>query len=143
MGRVCMHACFSLLAEARAAGGSMETAPLQQHRKGLHAPSFLQPSNLCSSSLVQHSGRLRLRGAAMEAEPSWVVQDELACNPFLRCSEPSLAAYCGLPASDPVAVLAELRRRKDNFGLVPSVVSGVLSAVTYCKPALRYLGIDQ
>ncbi len=72
-----------------------------------------------------------------------MVQDELACNPFLRCSEPGLAAFCGLPVSDPVAVLAELRRRKDNFGLVPSVVSGVLTAVSYCKPALRYLGIDR
>lgn len=138
-----MHACSSLLAEARAAGGSTETAPLQQRRKGLHAPSFLQLRNFRSSSFVQHSGRLSLRGASMEAEPSWVVQDELTCNPFLRCSEPSLAAYCGLPASDPVAVLAELRRRKDNFGLVPSVISGVLSAVSYCKPALRYLGIDR
>ena len=135
-----MHACLSLPMEARAAGGSMETEPLQQHRTGLHAPSFLQPRNVRSSSFVHHSGRL---GASMEAEPSWVVQDELACNPFLRCSEPSLAAFCNLPASDPVAVLAELRRRKDNFGLVPSVVSGVLSAVSYCKPALRYLGIDR
>ena len=73
----------------------------------------------------------------------WVMQDELAFNPFLRCSDPSLAAYCGLPATDPVAVLAELRRRKDNFGLVPSVVTAVISAVSYCRPALRYLGIDR
>lgn len=71
------------------------------------------------------------------------MQDELACNPFLRCSEPSLARFCGLPATDPVAVLAELRRRKDSFGLVPAMVTGVLSAVSYCKPALRYLGIDR
>ena len=73
----------------------------------------------------------------------WVVQDELAFNPFLRCSEPSSAAYCGLPATDPVAVLAKLRRRKDSFGLMPSVVTGVISAVSYCRPALRYLGIDR
>ena len=71
------------------------------------------------------------------------MQDELAFNPFLRCSEPSLAAYCGLPATDPVAVLAELRRRKDSFGLMPSVVTGVISAISYCKPALQYLGIDR
>ena len=135
-----MHACLSLPMEARAAGGSMETEP---HRTGLSAPSFLQTRNVRSSSSVHHSGRLGLLQASMQAEPSWVVQDELACNPFLRCSEPSLAAFCNLPASDPVAVLAELRRRKDNLGLVPSVVSGVLSAVSYCKPALRYLGIDR
>lgn len=101
------------------------------------------PGMFALPSFVHHSGRLELLQASMQAEPSWVVQDELACNPFLRCSEPRLAAFCNLPASDPVAVLAELRRRKDNFGLVPSVVSGLLSAVSYCKPALRYLGIDR
>ena len=74
---------------------------------------------------------------------TWVLQDELAYNPFFRCSEPKLARFCGLPATDPVAVLAELRRRKDNYGLIPSMVTGVLSAVSYCKPALRYLGIDR
>ncbi len=73
----------------------------------------------------------------------WVAQEELTYNPFLRCSDPALARFCGLPATDPVAVLAELRRRKDNFGLVPSMVTGVLSAVSYFKPALRYLGIDR
>ena len=73
----------------------------------------------------------------------WVAQDELTYNPFLRCSEPELARFCGLPTTDPVAVLAELRRRKDNFGLVPSLVTGVLSAVSLFKPALRYLGVDR
>jgi hypothetical protein len=73
----------------------------------------------------------------------WVAQAELTHNPFLRCSEPEVARFCGLPAADPVAVLAELRRRKDKFGLVPSLVTGVLSAASFCKPALRYLGIDR
>ena len=37
---------------------------------------------------------------------------ERATNPFLRCREPALQASSG--ASDPVAVFAELRRRKDQ-----------------------------
>ena len=41
--------------------------------------------------------------------------EELATNPFLRADLPSLAANVGLSGSDPVAVFAEVRRRKDNF----------------------------
>jgi hydroxyacylglutathione hydrolase len=40
---------------------------------------------------------------------------ERATNPFLRADRPELAKAVGLPASDPVAVFAEIRRRKDNF----------------------------
>lgn len=47
--------------------------------------------------------------------PSTVV-DELACNPFMRLAQPKVQAYCG-GASDPVAVIAELRARKNAFGL--------------------------
>jgi hydroxyacylglutathione hydrolase len=38
---------------------------------------------------------------------------ELATNPFLRCGEPALRQATGL--LEPVAVLAEVRRRKDHF----------------------------
>ena len=41
--------------------------------------------------------------------------EELATNPFLRADLPNLAANVGLSGSDPVAVFAEVRRRKDNF----------------------------
>ena len=41
-------------------------------------------------------------------------QAELACNPFLRCREPALAASCGTQPGTPT--LAELRRRRDALG---------------------------
>lgn len=41
--------------------------------------------------------------------------EELETNPFLRAREQSLAAGVGLSGADPVAVFAEVRRRKDQF----------------------------
>lgn len=40
---------------------------------------------------------------------------EKATNPFLRADTPELAKAMNLPADDPVAVFAALRRAKDNF----------------------------
>lgn len=41
-------------------------------------------------------------------------QEELGFNPFLRISQPQIVAYSG-GNSDPVEVLAALRRKKDKF----------------------------
>jgi len=41
--------------------------------------------------------------------------EEKATNPFLRADDPGVAAAVGLDGSDPVAVFAEVRSRKDNF----------------------------
>jgi hydroxyacylglutathione hydrolase len=54
----------------------------------------------------------RARG---EATVPSTLAEERATNPFLRADDPTLAKAVGLPASDPVAVFAEIRRRKDNF----------------------------
>lgn len=40
---------------------------------------------------------------------------ELATNPFLRASEPSVQNSVGMAGADPAAVFAEIRARKDNF----------------------------
>lgn len=56
----------------------------------------------------------RARAQQQPTVPS-TLGEELATNPFLRADEPSLAANVGLPASDPVAVFAEVRQRKDIF----------------------------
>lgn len=55
---------------------------------------------------------MRARG---EATVPSTLADECATNPFLRADRPELAAAVGLPADDPVAVFAEIRRRKDHF----------------------------
>ena len=41
--------------------------------------------------------------------------EELAANPFLRADQPDLQAALGMTGSDPVAVFAEVRQRKDAF----------------------------
>jgi hydroxyacylglutathione hydrolase len=56
----------------------------------------------------------RLRAAGRPTVPS-LMGEERRANPFLRADQPSLAAAVGLKASDPVAVFAEVRRRKDVF----------------------------
>ncbi|MEO1329795.1 MAG: hydroxyacylglutathione hydrolase [Pseudomonadota bacterium] len=40
---------------------------------------------------------------------------ELATNPFMRASEPSVKTAVGLPEADAAAVFAEIRRRKDAY----------------------------
>lgn len=41
--------------------------------------------------------------------------NELACNPFLRTDDANIRAALGMSKADPVAVFAELRRRKDRY----------------------------
>lgn len=41
--------------------------------------------------------------------------EELASNPFLRATEPSVKAAVGLADADDAGVFAEVRRRKDSF----------------------------
>lgn len=55
---------------------------------------------------------MRARG---EATVPSTMAEERATNPFLRADQPALAQAVGLSTSDPVAVFAEIRRRKDNF----------------------------
>jgi hydroxyacylglutathione hydrolase len=55
--------------------------------------------------------------ARVKGEPTvpTSVAEELATNPFLRAREPGVQRSVGLAGADPVAVFAEVRRRKDHF----------------------------
>ena len=55
------------------------------------------------------------RRAAGRATVPGTLAEERATNPFLRANTPGVAAAVGLGAGDPVAVFAEVRRRKDVF----------------------------
>ncbi len=55
-----------------------------------------------------------LRAQGRPTVPS-TMAEEAATNPFMRADDPVLAAAMGLPAAGPVAVFAEIRRRKDAF----------------------------
>jgi hydroxyacylglutathione hydrolase len=66
--------------------------------------------------------QLKARSAAIDAArakgeatvPS-LLGEEKATNPFLRADVPAVQAAVGLAGSDPVAVFAEVRHRKDVF----------------------------
>lgn len=49
------------------------------------------------------------------------IGEERETNPFLRADLPSIAKTLGLDGADPVAVFAEVRHRKDGFGLGSAV----------------------
>lgn len=72
----------------------------------------LDPGNLALQARMAEVGRLRAENKP--TIPSTMAQ-ERATNPFIRCGARDIAAAVDLPASDPVAVLAEVRRRKDVF----------------------------
>jgi hydroxyacylglutathione hydrolase len=66
-------------------------------------------------ALAARAGEIdRLRAAGRPTVPSRL-GEEKATNPFLRADDPALAARVGLPGGEPVAVFAEIRRRKDVF----------------------------
>ncbi len=66
-------------------------------------------------ALVRRSREIdALRAAGRPTVPS-TIGEERRTNPFLRADDPALAAAMGLPAAGPVAVFAEIRRRKDAF----------------------------
>jgi hydroxyacylglutathione hydrolase len=66
-------------------------------------------------TLVARSWRVDAARAAGRATIPSTIAEERAANPFLRADEPSIAAAVGLDGADPVAVFAEVRRRKDSF----------------------------
>ncbi|WP_116131475.1 hydroxyacylglutathione hydrolase [Tropicimonas sp. IMCC34043] len=56
----------------------------------------------------------RARAAGQPTVPS-TLQLELATNPFLRASDPSIRHHIGMASAADVEVFAEVRRRKDSF----------------------------
>ncbi|BBK39371.1 hydroxyacylglutathione hydrolase [Allostella sp. ATCC 35155] len=66
-------------------------------------------------ALVRRAREIDAARARGEATVPSTIALERETNPFLRADDPALAAAVGLPANDPVAVFAEVRRRKDSF----------------------------
>jgi hydroxyacylglutathione hydrolase len=76
---------------------------------------FARTVDPANSDLMRRIGEVeRLRAVGQPTVPS-LLGEERRTNPFLRADQSALAANVGLPASDPVAVFAEVRRRKDVF----------------------------
>jgi len=72
----------------------------------------VDPENPALAARAAEIAELRRRGAPTVPTS---VDDELQTNPFLRAQDPGVQRAVGLAGADPVAVFAEVRRRKDNF----------------------------
>ncbi|MBM3571430.1 MAG: hydroxyacylglutathione hydrolase [Alphaproteobacteria bacterium] len=72
----------------------------------------VEPDNATLHARSVRIDEMRARG--QPTVPS-LLGEEKATNPFLRADQASLADHIGLAVADPVAVFAEVRRRKDVF----------------------------
>lgn len=72
----------------------------------------IEPGN---AELKARIERIRAADAAGEPIVPVTLAEELATNPFLRATQPSVKAAVGLAGADDAAVFAEIRRRKDRF----------------------------
>jgi hydroxyacylglutathione hydrolase len=72
----------------------------------------VDPENPALAERAREVDRLRAEGRP--TIPS-TIGEENETNPFLRADDPAVAYSIGMADADPVAVFAELRRRKDVF----------------------------
>ncbi len=72
----------------------------------------IEPEN---AELQAYAGRVKTLRRKGEPTVPTTVAAERAANPFLRADKAALKQAVGMAKADPVAVFAEVRRRKDNF----------------------------
>lgn len=72
----------------------------------------VDPGNSALMSRAERVAAARAKG--LPTVPS-LLSLELETNPFLRAASPGVQAAVGMVGADPVAVFAEVRRRKDSF----------------------------
>lgn len=72
----------------------------------------IDPEN---SALISRAAEISAARAAGKPTVPSLLAEELATNPFLRASNPEIAARIGLPDAEPVRVFAAIRAAKDAF----------------------------
>lgn len=72
----------------------------------------VDPDNPALAHRVDAVTAARQRG---EATVPFTLAEDAATNPFLRADDPAVQAAVGMSGAAPVAVFAEIRRRKDVF----------------------------
>lgn len=72
----------------------------------------LEPGNAAVRARLDEVSALRERG---RPTVPGTIGGERGVNPFLRADDPVLQEAIGMAGADPVAVFAEIRRRKDTF----------------------------
>jgi hydroxyacylglutathione hydrolase len=85
------------------------------HEYTLANARFAETIERDNRALAERKRRVEaLRQQDQPTVPS-LMGEEKATNPFLRADQATVARAVGLPDADPVAVFAEVRRRKDSF----------------------------
>ena len=85
------------------------------HEYTLSNARFALTVEVDNEALAERSRQVTaLRDRDTPTVPS-LLGEEKATNPFLRADKASVARAVGLAGADPIAVFAEVRRRKDNF----------------------------
>ncbi|MEM7498554.1 MAG: hydroxyacylglutathione hydrolase [Pseudomonadota bacterium] len=72
----------------------------------------IEPEN---AELKERIERIEEADAAGEPIVPSTIAEEKATNPFLRATDPRVAAAVGLEGAEPADVFSEIRQRKDNF----------------------------
>jgi hydroxyacylglutathione hydrolase len=89
------------------------------HEYTLSNIKFARAVEAGNPALVQWEQAAAALRAKDEVTLPSTLEQELAANPFMRCSEPEVVAaaskYAGKALTDPVSVLAALRDWKNNF----------------------------
>ena len=92
-----------------------ETLVCSGHEYALANAKFaltVDPKNDMLKHRVTQIEQIRERN---EATVPSLLSIELATNPFLRTTDPSIQAHLGMAGADAAEVFAEIRRRKDRF----------------------------
>ncbi len=76
---------------------------------------FAQHIDPNNAALNQRIKQIMHQRAQNKATIPFVLETDLASNPFLRADDPNIRAYLGLQHGTDTEVFAELRRRKDIF----------------------------
>jgi hydroxyacylglutathione hydrolase len=92
-----------------------ETRVYCGHEYTLANARFALSVDPANENLQERARKISLQCKAGEFTLPTTIAIELATNPFLRANEPAIQDALGMKSSDPAAVFAELRHRKNRF----------------------------
>ncbi|MEM6487913.1 MAG: hydroxyacylglutathione hydrolase [Pseudomonadota bacterium] len=92
-----------------------DTAIYSGHNYGVANARFALSIEPRNAALQARLAGIEAANAAARPIVPATLAEERATNPFLRATEPAVAAAVGLPDAPAAEVFAEVRRRKDSF----------------------------
>jgi len=81
-------------------------------KKNLKFAETIEPDNIAIKDKLTWAKKMR--SSDNPTVPSTIVEEK-SYNPFMRVNEPDLAKAILMEGKSPIEIMAELRKRKDNF----------------------------